>query len=417
MTFTHTRLTALLTASVLLLTTSTAQAFTACTKTVLTSGDAVLPEEQQDPATVGNNDIYFAYRDKATGLVFRQSHDAGATWSQFLVDSNGAAPRIVAVQKHVYLVWYSVEGGTGSLNFMHSEDAGATFSSAQNLGNAIGEIPQVATSGPLVSIIWGSGGSHVTVATSANAGKTFTTVDLSSLPKAEEMWIEALGKNISVVWTGTGTDGYAKNIVSYSTDAGQTFAPPVSITADGISAVEPQMAVSETTGMFYMVWREEHSSFGPSVGFLSKSTDFGKTWSRGLVIDPNDDRSRQFAIAAAGHYVYLTYMDFGPAQNWTTRLKISSQDGTHFGPHILIGLSGITGQLGNEAHAPRLWAENKQLRIIYDQEGWVSIRSSNNNGTTISAPTKLGGGDQMLLSRNTALWLDDNGMAMFGLCH
>jgi hypothetical protein len=92
MTFIYARLTALLMASVLLLTTSTAQAFTACTKTTLTSGDAALPEEQQDPATVGNNDIYFAYRDKTAGLVFRQSHDAGATWTQFVELFQGSSP-------------------------------------------------------------------------------------------------------------------------------------------------------------------------------------------------------------------------------------------------------------------------------------------------------------------------------------
>jgi hypothetical protein len=415
MTSIHTRLTALMMAFVLLWVGPTAHAFSTCRTTALTTAVSSLPEEQQDPATAGANDIYFSYRDN-TGLVFKQSHDAGKTWAQSVLDINGYLPRVVAVQKHVYVTWFSYDGTNGSLNFAHSEDAGTTFAPTQNLGPSTHEIAQVATSGPLVSIIWTAGSKQVEIASSVNAGKTFTNVELHSLPNAEEVWIAASGKNISVVWTGTGTDGYAKNIVSFSKDGGKTFAVPKKITVEGLSDIEPQMAVSDTTGALYMVFREEHSSYGSSVGFISKSTDFGETWSTPQVLDANDTRARQFAIAASGNNVYVVYMSYDSDRDWKTQLRISKDGGAHFGQHILLGLCGIRGNLGDEAHAPRVWADGAWMRVIYDWKGWVSIRSSNNDGTLISPPTKLGGGDQMLLARNSALWLDDNGMAMFGLC-
>ncbi len=416
MTFTCSRVTALMMACALLLTTSAARAFTTCATTALTSDAAALPEEQQDPATGGNKDIYFAYRDGPAGLIFKQSHDAGKTWSQSVLDLNGYLPRIAVVQKHVYVAWFSYDGTSGSLDFVHSEDAGTTFSPMQNFGPSTHEIAQMATSGPLVSIIWTSSGTQVQIASSVNAGKTFTNVELPSLPNAEEAWLAASGKNIAAVWTGIGADGYAKNEVSFSKDGGKTFATPKNITAAGISAIEPQMAASDTTGAFYMVFREEHSSYGSSVGFISTSTNFGETWSTPKVIDPNDTRARQVAVAAAGNNVYVAYMSYDSDRDWKTQLRISRDGGVHFSPHILMGLSGIRGNLGDESHAPRLWAENSWLRIIYDWKGWVSVRSSNNSGTLISPATKLGGGDQMLISRNSALWLDDNGIAMFGQC-
>ncbi|MGH7060978.1 MAG: sialidase family protein, partial [Stellaceae bacterium] len=213
-----------------------------------------------------------------------------------------------------------------------------------------------------------------------------------------------------------GSDGLTKIILSTSADAGETFSAPQNLTADGVDAREPVLAVSPNTGSLYMVWRAHGTPYGATVGFLSKSTDFGATWSTPRLVAPGVTRGRQFSVAAVDPNVYVTYMRHNQANDyWRPQVLVSHNGAMSFGATISLGNSGLTGMLKTEEHAPRLWANDTRLRVVYDVRGKLFMSASVNSGASFGPRIALGRGASALVTQNTALWLADNGSVRFAI--
>jgi hypothetical protein len=412
----------LLVAASLLFLMSRAFAFNICTPIIMSAGPASLPEEQEDPAVAGTN-IYVSYTDPS-GLVLQVSHDGGLDWSSTVLDPAGILPRLVASGRQVYIAWLSGSESDWSVEFASSSDDGATFSPARHLApfydthppDGDGEI-QLGVSGPLVMIISRADVADMAVEVSNDGGSSFSQVLLPTFGvRPNEEYIAALGNNVAAVWNDVGGDGLTKVLLSLSTDSGRTFSAPSNLTPQRIDAREPLLYVSQTTGALYLIWREREKSLSPTVGVLAKSEDFGATWSTRKLFNIGQDHGRQFSVAAAGNDVFVTYMSRRATGYWWPRLYISHDAAASFGAPLELGNSGLTGWLHSEDHASRMWADADRFSIVFDVEGTLYIRSSDDGGLSLAPKIPLGQGDSALVADNTALWRASDGSVRFARC-
>ncbi len=399
-----------------------AHAFSSCTLTTFSPGPATIPGEQSDPAVAGQN-VYAGYSD-TSGLVLQVSNDGGATWRAVALDPAGKLPRIVALGSQVYVAWFTHVADQWSVALARSSDAGTSFVTS-NLGPTYvvpGQAPsddeeiQLSAVAGHVALIYRSGsGTSMVVAASTDYGNTVTYTDLPSPKFPGEEVIEMSGRKIFVAWNDFGADGLLKIFGSFSVNAGQTFSPPVNMTADGIDEREPIIALAKKTGTLYMVWRASKTPYGLTVGFIRRSDDFGQTWSEPKLIDEEARRARQFSVFAVEQTVYVAYLRHRTPDNWWAYLRISRDGATTFETPIKLGDTGATGMLTNEDHAPRMWAGGDLFRIVHQVLGSMYIRSSVDRGIRWSKRL-LGAGEEGMVARNSVMWLGTDASVQFAQC-
>jgi hypothetical protein len=401
--------------------TAKANAFLSCTTQTM-GLSAALPAEGADPVVSGTN-IYAAYND-AAGLEFAASHDNGTTWTKKLLDANGVLPRLAVAGQLVYVAWYSRTPQQWVANFSRSSDGGLSFS-ATTLGsfgillsstpNTDGEM-QMVTQGQTVAIIWRSTFSSVTVATSADAGRTFSRVAIASPNTPLEESIAISGQKILAVWNYFGSTGLTNIATATSSNGGQTFGTPVIRTLAGADQREPLLSVSAASGAVYMIWREaEATAAGATVGYFAKSTDFGVTWSTPTLVDPGSIRGRHFSIVADDPNISVTYLQY-QADGWHTIVLTYPGGNTAAPLRTDLGNSGFTSLEIPESYASRIWNTGPLFSLAYLNLGQLYVVSSSTSGQVLSRPVLVGAGTGALMTRNTAMWISPSGAAMVATC-
>ena len=188
--------------------------------------------------------------------------------------------------------------------------AQVVFSPPKNISNSSGntQSQQVAVdSSGKINVVWADnslGNYAIFFSRSSDNGNTFSVpVSISkhaqSTASVPRIAVDASG-NISVVWTEASPDGSSKFVYfSHSAD-GVTFTNPHNISGDAGAATGPQIAVDSGGGV-NVVWVD--TSLGNSEIFFSRSTDGGTSFSTPLNIsnDTFDSRGPQIAVDANGN--------------------------------------------------------------------------------------------------------------------
>jgi Neuraminidase (sialidase) len=93
--------------------------------------------------------IRLAWADSTPGnweIFYSESTDGGATWSTLVNVSNNAGlsfrPRIAIEGGTIHLAWLDYAPGNGDIFYSNSTDGGATWSSAVNVSNSLGDSNQ-----------------------------------------------------------------------------------------------------------------------------------------------------------------------------------------------------------------------------------------------------------------------------------
>ncbi|MCX6594875.1 MAG: putative Ig domain-containing protein [Acidobacteria bacterium] len=226
------------------------------------------------------------------------------------------------------------------------------------------------------------------------------------------------GGNVYVVWTAfeNGNDEKGAIMFSRSRDCGVTFSPPVQVASSATANQGATMAIDPATGALYVVWRRFATIGNPHGMMMSRSTDFGVTFSPpqtiatagtpapGQVIySPFDQGSTivdtagnvldarfrtngypTMGVGADGR-IYVAWSQRGAGPSGDARIVITSSiGGSSWTPPVAVDSSASFR--GHQVMPAMSLAEGKLTLVYYD------LRDSNTKG--IFTKLAVGGGYQ-----------------------
>jgi hypothetical protein len=347
------------------------------------------------------------------GVVVSESVDGGLTFSApAALGGLGRATnaKIVANASGVYATWTQPVASTGTaIFFAASYDFGGSWSAPQQLSGAIAAVGDEAIDAPAENgNVYVSYQNHVDVfvSVSHNSGRTFAppiNLTQNSTNYSQEIGIAHSGG--SVVYVIYEVDNRAdgavgEGILRVSMDGGTTWGPTVNVTRSATRAREPLLSTPSAgyTPNEYVIWHEDF--VGTNDIFVSRSSDFGATWSPPVDVSNSPTSSRLAAIASEGPNVYAIWREdvAGSYQVW---IQVSHDGGQTWAGAVRSGPTGITALPPGESYNPYIvapagtpyvfgaWNANSQ-----GSSGTLDtfVRSSADFGTTWSEPTDISRG-------------------------
>ncbi|MEP7379288.1 MAG: sialidase family protein, partial [Chloroflexota bacterium] len=327
-----------------------------------------------------------------------------------------ATPRVLATVSNPYSDCTIGAGPSewGTVNYLNGEVEPMIAVNPANHRNLIGVVQQDR---------WNDGGAHGLVAMwSKDGGHSFHAVPLpfsSCAPgglnyeRASDPWVsfgpDGTAYTVSISFDENTTRGAIG--AATSTDGGKTWGNLVELaTPDGYFDDKESVTADPTTpGTAYIVWdRLPYTDNWPSPSMISKTTDFGATWSTPaeiapanpntadlgnvIVIDPNtgtlyDFIDRFFKVSGKAKYMVSKSTDGGAT--WSGAVVIAQDRGVQTtdphpgGPDIRDGWEVISAAI--DPNSGRLYAVWQDARFTNGQLNQVLI-STSANGTRWSAP-------------------------------
>jgi hypothetical protein len=245
-------------------------------------------------------------KGKSTGhrLYFNRSNDYGATWlPQDIKLSGDAAGLGKAMQAwpqirsdalgHVYAIWFDTRDGGGSIYFRGSDDFGQIWRDEVRVKGTEGDVE-----GPMQMAADDQGGLYVAwadnrdgeygiyLAASTDHGRTWSTavrLDVGKM-KAARASLPALAADsaghVYVAWQDARHGGWDVYL-NMSSDFGKTWRTEgIRLNTGPAGEAEaqvPQIAL-DGKGTVVVAWQEDRGVDQQEGIYLTKSTDFGKTW-------------------------------------------------------------------------------------------------------------------------------------------
>jgi hypothetical protein len=427
-----------------LLLTGPALGFTTCTTTELEPAASRLPMEGEDPVVIGSH-VYLVY---VTGrsIMFQSSADGGRHFTAQRLDDGTARlvnrPRLAAVGNRVYVVWQSNMIGSGQVLFRASDDNGATFSPQVSLGPSfVDDASQMGVSGLGITVAFVNADRKLALVSSDDGGATWPHQQVASLGgHAREESAGRRGGNIVASWSELSDTGNY-TYVATSTDAGATYTVK-KLTPVPVGARERQVAVSETTGTWYIYAIDQSPTRdgarnGPgtdhvlgteppvvapddddepdyldeidpktgikrnSSGILFTSTDKGLSWtSQSLSVDSTNQW-----IAVTGKTIYLSWLQRF-ADGLHVEMTRSADDGRTWSAHRdLSGQIAAPSPLPDEALRPIMSIHAGIFSEAYVSGGSVIVRSTDPVTQRLSKPIRVGRGSHPMIDGGNVLWL------------
>ena len=205
--------------------------------------------------TQGNRDIYFK-RSEDNGTSF------GETINLSTNPGGSLNPTMTAskTSSSLYVVWEHIPGNNGEIFFTRSTDNGEKFDSPLVIGNNTGlnGFPQVAMSeiNTNVYVVWHDAQNGIMLRRSTDSGSTFEPpIKLGSrnVDSQNPQIAVSQDNNIYVAWQSNSQEGNGSIVFTRSTDNGESFENPITISAKNGNSVNPQVAVSRDNNV-YLVW-------------------------------------------------------------------------------------------------------------------------------------------------------------------
>ncbi|MER3390502.1 MAG: cell wall-binding repeat-containing protein [Microcella sp.] len=245
-------------------------------------------------ATDGNTiTATWSRSDGSNNLIQASTSADGATWTApaTLSDtgSNAYIPQIVTDSEVITVVWLGNDGSNDVAMAASSVDDGVNWSSPVTLSQAGGNVyvPQVDTNGTTIVATWAredtEGDLRIQTAYSTTDGASWSTpVTLSDAGNnSDDPQVLSFGSITVLIWDEP--DGSNTIIrAAHSTDGGQTWQAPSSLSASGAGAIDPQLATDGTTVTATWLRRDD----GVNRVQTATSIDNGATWSSPDTISP-----------------------------------------------------------------------------------------------------------------------------------
>lgn len=207
--------------------------------------------------------------------------------------------------------------------------------------------PFIATDGASIYAMWadhsGSGFSEIFFSKSSDGGETFSAPkSISSRHGASiSPFFVVSGTDIYATWTyrypdsysGSWSDDNSEIFFSKSTDGGKTFSAPQKISSDSSYAHLSKLAVDGNNVLITwntIAWAEKLHGYDNMEIQFSKSADGGKTFSPPKNISNNEGLSDSQTIAADGNDVFIAWSD-EHMDNTAIFLTKSADGGQTFG--------------------------------------------------------------------------------------
>lgn len=378
-----------------------------------------------DPQIVSNGSTITALWARFDGSVSVQaaySVDNGATWSARVdVSASGQfaqAPRMVTDGTRITAIWTESNGSTDEVLSASSTDGGASWSTPVSLsdGSQYAFFPQVVTDGTTITAVWSwfDGSTEVIQsASSTDGGATWSTpVTLSAAGEtAGNPQVATDGTTITALWNRF--DGSNDRIqAASSTDGGATWSTPVTLSDAGGSAFGARAVISGTA--ILATWtRSDGSNYRIQA---ASSTDGGATWTTPVTIsEPGQDAFTQQVVSAGTIITVLWKQSDGVTNRirsalstdggatWSTPANLSAAGGDAGAPQVVSGGTTITAT----------W-------VRFDgSDDRVQLASSSDGGVTWTIPITLSDADEGASSPQvatgggvmTAIWSRFDGTA------
>ncbi|MDQ3966766.1 MAG: exo-alpha-sialidase [Thermoproteota archaeon] len=222
----------------------------------------------------------------------------------------------------------------------------------------------MAESGDNVYVVWWSnrtGQFEVMFRASTDGGQTFSDkVNLSNTTEGQSLQatVAASGDNVYVMYLDNQT-GNVETYIRTSTDAGETFGPPVMINGTGPEQRQAEIITDSALGfdrledsmentqiaavgdnVYAVVWDKQEP--GNWDVFFSRSTDSGETFEDAVNLSNTSDARSDRAIMLADEEenVYITWWETATGQLSVPVMRVSNDAGETFGPVVMLAANG-----------------------------------------------------------------------------
>ena len=319
---------------------------------------------------------------------------------QIAVDSNG----------NTNIVWLDNSPGYYAVLFSRSSDLGLTFSAPQNLSNDPGgsSAPNIAVdSAGNINVVWAAQSGNQTgfFSRSTDGGNTFSApVSISNyLTTTPEITLDFSG-NIYLGWVDASSP-YHNLFFSRSNDGGITFSTPVQVTnRPPVGNARVPLIAADAAGNINLLWNDCLSDC--SIKF-SRSSDGGASFS------PQQNIANTFEYASplgltldSIGSIYVIYNTFPFGNVW---LALSTDGGATFSGTNISNLT-FRHQAG---HAQVVIDLSSNIDVVWkdDNPGNIFCSRSNDYGATFSATsvTNTGNGPQIAVDAGgdiNLVWTD-----------
>jgi len=321
--------------------------------------------EHPQLATSGNN-VYVVWADNSFSvnreIFFAKSTDGGNTFGNPINLSNNLGDsynqEIFAFGDDIYVVWldkeeqedpYGSENSHSSILIKSSVDGGATFSQTLSLSNSnnnanANSFPKVAAYNNHVYVIWNveenieqsssseerrnsNNDTGLYFAKSSDRAASFGESIRVNNPDQEhgEAQIAASGQDVYIVWGGSHLNKVNNLSFIKSTDNGDIFSDPISITdnADNNNPNPSNVEISvdkvgNNDNNVYIAWQSLISAAGQNNKeeiFFKMSSDGGNTFGDTVNLSKNHDISECPSLTIYGGKVYVAWEDLSPGNH------------------------------------------------------------------------------------------------------
>jgi hypothetical protein len=226
----------------------------------------------------------YGYAAADGGALYVTSNN-GSSWQQvYIAGCCGAEPWIEASGSNVVVAW-ETKTNTSQVYAASSQNYGATWTSAILLSSEIPDswAPMLGVQGNSAIIAWrtnpGGSLSQEYVSSSQNGGLTWSNATAIGIANRDNEWpftVSISNDSAFIMWServqksSSSTDW--QTLISYSSDNGTTWSPPVSLTSSAASGAHSEQdiatgAVSSFGTQAFAAWQNNASS--PQVYFAS----------------------------------------------------------------------------------------------------------------------------------------------------
>jgi len=277
-------------------------------------------------------------------------------------------------------------GASASSGAEESWDAPVTVRSLEPDPELFIGQPHIASGGGLTHAIWSlddNSDLSIGVSTSSDDGLTWgAQTVLSEVSEfAVDPRIAVDGLSIAAVWRAVDGTAAPRIQVATSTDGGQVWSAPVTVSAVAEFAYEPQIVIAG--GVITVSW---YAAQAFNRVHVSSSTDGGATWSTPFAVGSDGDDSFDARLATDGETVTIVY-SLGYPPDGHIETSRSTDDGATWSTPIR--LSG----LGQGGAGPEVVTDGETITATWARAfggiNRVQVSSSTDGGANWSSPTTL----------------------------